>query len=287
MTEFLRRTSPWLRLAARAAVLPSLLAMSVAGPPDPPAGKGSTGAALPSAALDQFVKRLVVEHMPRSVDKRDGWGRTKEIVSGLDVRREGLEIRTHRRHKQVYDGTWKWYHCELVDPQRDLEIHITPRPDAADGAKQFDVAATARLRVQAQVQQWETGVRLASISTQADAVVRLDLGCRLKVELDTKRFPPDLVLEPRVQQATVRLLDLDVQRISKLRGDLAEELGRALRPTIEREIARRQGEIVTQANARLAQRQGQFRFSLSNWAAGKWSQWWGSGGDTSPTKDAK
>ncbi len=282
------RLRPSLLLAVRAALLPPLLvaAVAAAGPPAPSAGNGSTGAALPDQALDQFVKRLVVEHVPRSVDKLDGWGRTREIVSGLDVRREGLEIRTHRRHKQVYDGTWKWYRCELVDPQRDLDIHITPRPDASDGGKQFDVAATARVRVLAQVQQWETGVRLASISTQADAVVRLDLGCRLKVELDTKQFPPDLLLEPRVERAEVRLLDLDVERISKLRGDLAEELGRTLRPIIDREIARRQTEIVPKLNAKLAQRQGQgqFRFSLSDWAAGKWSDWWGSTRNGSPAK---
>ena len=275
----MNRLRPSLPLAARASLLPLLAAIAAAATPAPSAGNGSIGAALPDKALDQFVKRLVVEHVPRSVDKLDGWGRTREIVSGLDVRRQGLEIRTHRRHKQVYDGTWKWYRCELVDPQRDLEIHIVPRPDGPDGAKQFDVATTARLRVLAQVQQWETGVRLASISTQADAVVRLDLRCRLKVELDTRQFPPDLLLEPRVERAEVRLLYLDVERISKLRGDLAGELGRTLRPLIDREIARRQTEIVPKLNAKLAQghAQGQFRFSLSDWASGKWSQWWGNG----------
>src|SRR5262249_55047440 len=148
--------------------------------------------AAPNPTLDAFVKRLVIEHAPRVVEKSDGWGRTKQIVSGLDVRLEGGELRTHRRHKPVNDGTWKWYRCELADPERDLEIQITPRSDAGDGAKQFDVSITARVNVQARWQKWESGVRLASVSAEAKALVRLDFGCRVKLELDTAKFPPDL-----------------------------------------------------------------------------------------------
>jgi len=234
---------------------------------------GGTKDVASTDALGRLVKTLVLEHVPRVYDKLDGWGRTKEIVSGIDVRREGLEIRTHRRRKHVNDGTWKWYRCELVDPQRDLDIRIRPLEDAEDGMTRFDVAATARLHVLARVQQWETGVRLASLSTEADARVRLDLRCRLKLALDTGCFPPDLVFHPHVERAQVRLLDLDVQRISKLRGDLAEEIGRGIRPTLEREIARRQVDLVEKLNTKLAARQKDFRFSLTDWAAKGWAGW--------------
>lgn len=245
-------------------------------------GNSSTRSAAPgqpapsSPALDALVKRIVIEHAPRAVEKADGWGRTKEIVSGLDVRRDGWELRTHRRRKQVNDGTWKWYRCELVDPQRDLNILITPLVDAPDGAKQYDVSTIARLNVQARLQKWESGVRLASISGDADAVVRLDLRCRIQLELDHGQFPPDFVATPRVERAAVRLLDLNVEQISKLRGDLAEELGQGMRPMIEREIAHRQGELAPKLNAKLAARQKEFRVSPSGWIKEAWSNWWNS-----------
>jgi hypothetical protein len=48
-----------------------------------------------------------------------------------------------------------------------------------------------------------------------------------------------------------------------------------MRPTIEREIERRKGEIAPKINAKLAARASDFRFSLTDWATGKWSGWFG------------
>lgn len=253
----------WLPLGA--ALMAICLARAPAAQPAP--------AAAPSPALDALVKRLVIEHAPRAIEKSENWGHTKQLTTRVDLLAERGTLRARRHRVPVNEGTWKWYRCELVDPAHDLDIHIVPRPDASDGAKQFDVSTVARVKVNARWQKWESGVRLASIGGEAKAVVRLDLGCRVKVDLDTSKFPPDLVVTPRVERAEVRLIDVDLDRLGVLRGDLAEELGRALRPTLQHEIARRQGELQPKLNAAIAARQGDLRFSLTSWVSKGWSSW--------------
>jgi hypothetical protein len=222
-------------------------------------------------SLDQLVKRLIVEHAPRSYEKYDGWGRTVEITSGLDVRRDGLQIRTHRRHRQVYHGTWKHYAFRVQEPERDLQVRIERRANAANGGLQFDVTVTARVRASGRLRKWNHGVHLGSISGDADAVVQMHLRCQLGVELETTRFPPDVLLRPHVHQADLTLLDLDVRRISALRGELAEELGRGLRHAAQQKLDESEPKLVEKMNAKFAEHRDDFRLSLVDWAAAQFS----------------
>ena len=219
--------------------------------------------------FDDLIRQVVYDAVPREYEDRKEWGRTIEIVSGLNVRRDGLELRTSRRRKQVPHGHWKMYHVELQDPQRDLEIQLL-NPRESDGGVRFDIEAVARLRTFARYTHWRYGIKLLSVSGNADARVRLRATCDVALKFDPSRFPPDVLIVPRVREAEIRLLEFDLRRLSHLRGDLAHELGRGLRGIINDILEKRQEKLTARMNQQLAKKQEKMRLSIHDMAKSRW-----------------
>jgi hypothetical protein len=234
--------------------------------PAPVSGDSQTGVTNP---FDDLVLQLVQDAVPREYEDRQRWGRTIEVVSGLDVRRDGLELRTKRRRKKVPHGRWQMYRVELRDPHRDLDIHLK-NPRESERGMVFDLEATARLHTFARHAHWRYGVQLFSVSAEADARVWLRATCEVALQLDPKHLPPDVLVVPRVREAEIRLLELDLQRLSHLRGDLAQEIGRGLRRILNDTLAKRQEELTQRMNQQLEKRQDKFRLSLVDLATSRW-----------------
>lgn len=220
--------------------------------------------------FDNLIQQLVHDAVPRQHETRKDWGRTIEVVSGLNIRREGLELRTSRRRKEVPHGHWQLVQLELADPQQDLDIQLL-RPRQSDKGLLFDIEATARLQTFARYMHWRYGVQLLSVSGDAEAVVRLQATCEISLQLDAKRLPPDVLVVPRIQEADIRLVSLDLRRLSHLRGDLAQELGRLLRRVINDVLEKRQDRLTDRMNQQLAKKQDRLRLSLYDLAASRWN----------------
>ena len=82
----------------------------------------------------------------------------------------------------------------------------------------------------------------------------------------------DVVLDPQVTAIDLELVDLDLKRIGKLGRDVSRELGDALRPTIAKELVRREPHIVERANVSIHQHPEKLRFSLDRFLASGWSK---------------
>ena len=54
----------------------------------------------------QWLADHLVKHIPSQIDGDDNWGDTKEVWSGLKVRRDGWKIKTKRRHRDIKHGRW-------------------------------------------------------------------------------------------------------------------------------------------------------------------------------------
>lgn len=238
---------------------------------EPATGAGAPLAGASSDALRKLVTQLALEHLPHTFEDQKKWNLTRQVVSGLDIKREGLKLKTHRRYRTVNDGTWKRYVVKLIDPERQFSLAIENAVNNGDGRARFDLVATAALDIYAQLAQWERGIRLLSISTEADAVVRLRLTCLAGVSLDTRQFPPDLVIRPTVTAADLELLDFTARRISKLDGPVVEELGRGARKVIQEKLDDREPRLVEKINARLVRDQEKLRVSLSEVLDSPWA----------------
>ena len=234
--------------------------------------------------FDNLIQQLVHDAVPRQYEDRKKWGRTIEIVSGLNIRRDGLELRTSRRRKEVPHGHWQMYHLELKDPQRDLEIQLL-RPRQSEKGLLFDIEATARLQTFSRYMHWRYGVQLLSVSADAEALVQLTATCEIALQLDPKRLPPDILVVPRIREAEIRLLGLDLRRLSHLRGDLAQELGRGLRRILNEVLEKRQDRLTDRMNQQLAKSQDKLRLSLYDLATSRWHSILSPPSETPPPSD--
>lgn len=245
-----------------------------APPAKPPAAEPPAADSLPPESLQslgELVTAIVRQNLPAEFESRDGWGRTKEVWSGLDLRREGWQIKTKRQKKQVNDGAWKLYRVRLIEPDEHLSIQVQELRPGADGRVEFALAADARLELFARLAQWELGVQLLSISANATARTQLFLRGDVGLKLDPTRLPPDVMLDPRVRTAEVRLVDFRLERISQVGGAVAHELGQQSHSLLHKELAKQNQKLADKINRQIDKHRPRLRLSVQDLLASKWS----------------
>ena len=284
---------------------PTLLPPSQTTPPQPPVGEQITirsrqrKSTPPTATstsnpppispdeMHELVRGLVLEHMPHQYDDTKNWGKTKDVVSGLNVRFEGGKLKTNRRRKTVNHGTWKRYTVQLLNPEQEFDFKIEKLKSVGAGKFTFTASVVTPLRVTARIQEWSYGARLMSISTDAESRVQLQVDCYVGFEMDGKRFPPDVVIKPKINAADIQLIDFEVKRISHIKGKLAREMGRTMRSTIEKQIAKKREKLPAKINKQIEKKQDRLRLSLSDLLNSKWGKLFNPLGKSAPAPAQK
>jgi hypothetical protein len=236
--------------------------LSAAAPP--------SDGAVSQGSLQGLITTILRENLPDQYESRDGWGDTKEVWAGLDVRREGLQIKTKRRKKQVNHGTWKLYRVRVIEPDKFLQVEVRDVQALPGGRVEFDLLADAKLDVFARLSQWELGVQLISLSVNAEARTQFHVRCNLGLKLDPTKLPPDVLLDPQVTQADLRLADFRVARISQIGGSLAHELGDQARDLLDKEIAKLNGKLPSKINRQIDKNRDKLRLSVQDLLASQW-----------------
>lgn len=246
-----------------------------AAPPELPAVEAPAAdtEALPPESLQSLgdlVTAIVRQHLPVEFESRDGWGHTREVWSGVDIRRQGWQITTKRQKRQVNDGTWKLYRVRLIEPDEHLSLQVQEIRPAADGRVEFELVADARLEIFARLAQWELGVQLLSISANATARTQFCVRGDVGLKLDPTRLPPDVMLDPLVRTAELRLVDFRLERISQLGGAIAHELGQQARGLLHKELARQNEKLPDKLNRQIDKNRPRLRLSVQDLLASKW-----------------
>jgi hypothetical protein len=246
-----------------------LCAVPVSGqlaPPGPtaPAATAPSGVGLlPSAdRLSELATTLLRQLAPSEHANNKKWGGTKEVFDGVKVYRDGFKIKTRRRKKTVNHGLWKRYEVKLIEPEKHLTVRIERLVETEPGRLRFDLVVVAKLDLLGQIVQWQRGLRLLSLTAEADAKVRARLTCELSARLDPTRIPPDVVLDAVARDVQLELLEFQLHRISDLGGKPARELGRFLREAIDDELAQKRPKLLAKVNEKIEKNRDKLRFSL-------------------------
>ncbi len=234
------------------------------------AADSSTSEAASQGSLSGLITTIIRENLPDQYESKDGWGETKEVWAGVDVRRDGWQIKTKRRKKQVNHGTWKLYRVRVVEPEKELHIDLQNIRELPNGRVEFDLTADARLEVFARLAQWELGVQLISLSVNAEARTQFRVRCNLGLKLDPTRLPPDVLLDPLVNQADLRLVDFRVKRISQIGGSVARELGDQARSLLDKELAKQNEKLPGKINRQIEKNRDQLRLSVQDLLTSRW-----------------
>jgi hypothetical protein len=221
--------------------------------------------------LQVLATSIVRDQIPLEHEDTRKWGSTKEVFDGWHVKADGLKVYTKRKWKSVNHGTWKRYRITQIDPEENIVVRIEDIREVGAGKVAFRVELKSKVNAYARLQTWKRGVRLASVSVDADADILLTADCVLGSRLDPTHLPPDIILQPEITDATLTLQRFEVNRISKVGGDVAEELGRGLRKILETKIEEKRPKIVSKINAKIAKSEDKLRFSMHDFFAEKFS----------------
>ncbi|MEM8681297.1 MAG: hypothetical protein AAGF97_18275, partial [Planctomycetota bacterium] len=220
----------------------------------------------------KMLSELAREAIPHEYEKKKGWNQKKRTWDGVHLKLDGLELKTKRKWKEANHGTWKRYRVEMINPDEELRVELKDFIKEPDGATQFQVAMSSRLKCFGQLQRWNRGVKLFSISADARANVMVKLTCAVNTSMDLTQFPPDILFHPEVRKASIHLRDFKLDRVSHAEGPLIHELGDALEGLLRDELRDRSAELVDKMNRQLAKHQDELRLSLHDKLKYEWLQ---------------
>lgn len=215
----------------------------------------------------QFIRSVALILLPQKFDDEDGWGDEKRIQSGLNVDIDGGKLKTSRRWHMVNHGTWVRGSGELVDPEDTFTLRAIQLPDPDEETQRYEIQTSAKLQVNGRQQQWNYGVMLWSIS--ADATVDLSLHAILDVksEVVTTENGARLRFVPTVTQATAKMEEFRLQRISHLKGTVVQGHGEVIEELIQWRLRRENKDLSARINKAIQKKPDRLEipFDIGGW----------------------
>ncbi len=218
-----------------------------------------------------MMQRIVRENVPQKYVQDKDWGKTEKRWAGVKVQRKGMmNWYTKRQWKDVNHGTWKRYEVTQIDPNENLKMRIENVRDAGAGKVGFEVALKSRLHVHGRMANWAKGIQMYNISADANAAVEMRIWCQVGMTMDLRKFPPDVILLPEVTQADLNVTDFQLQRVSKLKGPMVQQLSGSVHKILLDKIQEKRNGLPNKINRQIAKNQDKMRLSLSDFASSKW-----------------
>jgi len=211
--------------------------------------------------ISQIVQREIAHSLEGEYEDRKNWGKTTKIVNGLKFKGQGLNVTVQPHTKEVNNGLWQKYRVAVVDPERQLHVHVENLRSTGPGRIAFRLNVSALLEGQANVERWWQGIKTLNFSADADCSVEAGLDCEVGFKFAPGSYLADLVIEPRITAVQLRLVRFDLKRFSKIGGTAAHELGEGLKSTVAKELRKREPKIAEKLNHSLEKHQDALRIS--------------------------
>ncbi|WP_164100806.1 hypothetical protein [Candidatus Laterigemmans baculatus] len=219
----------------------------------------------------QSLAAWAVTQLPRVYEGDKDWGETKKVWAGVKVRFDGLKLKTNRRFRELRHGRWARYQLSLPAAEQGgpaVEIVIDRVHQSPDGRWQIEATITAPMAFVARVERWNLGVQWYSVSVEGDLRVRLRSTTTVGFYADYSEVPPALTVDPRVEMAELAIERFEVDRISKIGGDVAEELGDFLEDVFRDRLVEKENQrLATKLNKAIDKKRARLRWSLVDWFA--------------------
>ena len=225
----------------------------------------------PNDALVALAREALLKNLPPEYVKRSNWGHQKQTVVGYEwVFRDG-GWRLDERTKPLNDGLWRMYRVKLENPEHNLNVRITPLP-TENGHTAMEVFLTARLHAEAWQEQWRIGIKGLNFYIEAEATVQARMEVEIAIQPAADASFGTVEVRPHVNAVGLQLIDLRVQRIDKIGGEIAHELGRALKDVVADELHKREPEIATKINKEIDKHRDKLKFSPSQIVELNWNK---------------
>ncbi len=223
------------------------------------------------AQLNRLLTNLARQHIPHTYSEDKDWNKQAERWNGIRFRREGLRLETKRKKKLVNHGVWKKYSAELIDPNRQFHISVH-NLTGKDGKLFFDLRTSAAVKLFGRQAKWAKGLQLYSVSADARADIDLIVSCELDIDLDFSKLPPDVIFKPKVTGAKIEVKNFKVDRVSKLGGEIAQQLTKAVRKKLDAKIERQEQKLVKKLNTAIEKKKDRLKISFKEASDNKYAK---------------
>lgn len=227
-----------------------------------------------ATATVQSLVDFAIVRAPHEYTGKKNWEKTKKIWAGVRFRREGLRVSTKRRWREVRHGQQTNYRVSFPGDESSrppLSANVRSVTYASGGEDQkpgwvINCDLATPLDFSARIERWNLGVQWYSVEVSGHMKVRLELKGRLSAYPDYSDIPPAIVIDPSVTSASLTLESLNVDRVSKIGGEVAEQWGEIAEKIIkEILIDDINGKLHTKLNKAIDKKRDELRFSASDW----------------------
>ena len=236
-----------------------------------PAGELNNAPVDAGEKIDALITKMVLENIPHQFKEDKDWGKQESRWNGVDIRRDGLKLRTHRKKKMFNHGTWKKYEVSLLNPKEQFAISVKNMREAEDGKMAFDVHVSANLKIDGRQAKWVRGVQLFNVSIDGKTKVNLVATIELRTLMDITKFPPDLAFRPEAKSVDISLSDFRIDRISKVGGEVAQQVTRIAERAIKERMEKEEVKTVKKLNKEFEKNADKLKLSLQDAMSTKWS----------------
>ncbi|TWU03592.1 hypothetical protein [Neorhodopirellula pilleata] len=224
----------------------------------------------------QWLANQMIRHIPPTITGDDDWGNTKEVWAGVRVRRDGWKLKTNRRKKELRHGRWVQYRINLPHlakptmANETIDESVEIRSVTPDLHRwRIEAAARTPADFSVRVERWNLGFQLYSIEISGKMTLSLTTILTLAVQPDWSEVPPAMQLNADIEQAALKIERFEVERISKIGGDVAEEIGDLAEHTIGKVWMRKENErLASRLNHAISKNHDDLRWSMSDWITG-------------------
>lgn len=235
--------------------------------------QADVGAPSVDGPIGDLIHKLVLDAIPHEYENTKKWGGTKRVWDGIKFETDGLRLKTKRRWKDARHGTWKRYKVWLINPEEEFDLQLDNVHRTQAGKVAFDLTVDAHVGAFGRLSEFRRDVQLISLSVNAEAVVRMQLGCEMSAEFGfDNAASPQVTLKPVITDADLQLVDFEIHRVSQISGSVAEELGDGVHKILQKEINERRGKIVEKANRAITKNEDDLQLSLQDLISSGWDK---------------
>jgi hypothetical protein len=173
--------------------------------------------------FSKLIHSVVVKQLPKELEDDSGWGQTIPAPDKLPL--PGLRTFIKVGDKlEVPHGTWRRFKGKIEHPDKHLKIVVKEFKSLDSKTYQVAVDVDVTFLTLSEVQVWQKGLMLIGGNAVADVQITAAIVCDVGVDLDLKKFPPELKLEPKVTGLGLDLVDFKVRNGPMIQGEFGDNL---------------------------------------------------------------
>ena len=214
--------------------------------------------------LSRLIHGLVAKGAPKAFEEKSEWGKSTPFPEKLrlpNLPRTTIKVGDRI---ELAHGNWKRAKMWLEDPEKDLGVTVTSFKQLEGSKVRLTLIATANLQSEGEMQQWLNGLMLVALTARAGAKVQGDIECDVNLSLDVKKFPPELMIDPKITRCDLELKEFTLFKPTEARNpERAEGINGQLKNALQSMLKNSEPTIREAANKAIAQALREGKGSIS------------------------